>query len=442
MTDTQLTQCPHCKASFKVSEEQLSVANGRVRCGACLNIFDAIAYRINTPLIDDEDEELARRIASMEKELSMPDEAIDLESELLFDSTPKQHSDSEDLPRDAIKDDSSDDTLFADDPEEDKQEKGYRGSGKFSDELSTTFLALESSSDAPFGADHHADELIAEEATDNIDESWAASILNDLDEPEQPQEKSAAPSQKGPLSDQPDTESPAIQATQEFSLSDLTSNAETLRQGKTTDHLQHNDHSLDKHDLNALSFQYDQDQPAKFKWLLWSLLGIINVALLLLLAAQASWYHYEKLAKYPKVAALYEFACQHLGCTLPELSDVSKITSRGLVVKSHPTVFKALIIETVMTNQAAFDQPFPDISLSFSDLNNNIIAQRLFRPHEYLTSEISNWPAMPSGQPIQITLEIIDPGPQAVNYSVEFYRHTLSEDVQKSDQMSTNKSKI
>ncbi|WP_197486112.1 MJ0042-type zinc finger domain-containing protein, partial [Oleiphilus sp. HI0061] len=44
MSNQRLTQCPHCKASFKVSEEQLSAANGRVRCGACMNIFDAIAY--------------------------------------------------------------------------------------------------------------------------------------------------------------------------------------------------------------------------------------------------------------------------------------------------------------------------------------------------------------------------------------------------------------
>ena len=32
--------CPGCKTRFRVTEEQLGVANGRVRCGACLTVFD------------------------------------------------------------------------------------------------------------------------------------------------------------------------------------------------------------------------------------------------------------------------------------------------------------------------------------------------------------------------------------------------------------------
>ena len=32
--------CPACETRFRVTEEQLGVANGRVRCGACLTVFD------------------------------------------------------------------------------------------------------------------------------------------------------------------------------------------------------------------------------------------------------------------------------------------------------------------------------------------------------------------------------------------------------------------
>ncbi len=39
-----LTQCPHCDTVFQVSDEQLSVAEGRVRCGCCQGVFDAIAH--------------------------------------------------------------------------------------------------------------------------------------------------------------------------------------------------------------------------------------------------------------------------------------------------------------------------------------------------------------------------------------------------------------
>ena len=36
-----ITQCPRCQTRFRVTAEQLETANGRVRCGACLAVFQA-----------------------------------------------------------------------------------------------------------------------------------------------------------------------------------------------------------------------------------------------------------------------------------------------------------------------------------------------------------------------------------------------------------------
>ena len=41
MTDSFVTQCPHCQTSFRVTHHQLSVARGVVRCGNCLQVFNA-----------------------------------------------------------------------------------------------------------------------------------------------------------------------------------------------------------------------------------------------------------------------------------------------------------------------------------------------------------------------------------------------------------------
>ena len=38
--DRLTATCPQCGTRFRVTVEQLAVANGRVRCGACLTIFD------------------------------------------------------------------------------------------------------------------------------------------------------------------------------------------------------------------------------------------------------------------------------------------------------------------------------------------------------------------------------------------------------------------
>ncbi len=41
MTSSQLTQCPKCQTSFRITSTQLRAAAGSVRCGSCLEVFDA-----------------------------------------------------------------------------------------------------------------------------------------------------------------------------------------------------------------------------------------------------------------------------------------------------------------------------------------------------------------------------------------------------------------
>ena len=41
MSKTFLTQCPHCNTRFRVSSEQLFAAQGAVRCGSCMQVFNA-----------------------------------------------------------------------------------------------------------------------------------------------------------------------------------------------------------------------------------------------------------------------------------------------------------------------------------------------------------------------------------------------------------------
>ncbi|MCP4598295.1 DUF3426 domain-containing protein [Neptuniibacter sp.] len=41
-----ITQCPNCSTQFRVTAGQLKVAKGQVRCGACLNVFDATTHQV------------------------------------------------------------------------------------------------------------------------------------------------------------------------------------------------------------------------------------------------------------------------------------------------------------------------------------------------------------------------------------------------------------
>ncbi len=47
MPEEKYTRCPGCRTIFRVTEEQLAVRDGRVRCGHCKNVFDGNAERIS-----------------------------------------------------------------------------------------------------------------------------------------------------------------------------------------------------------------------------------------------------------------------------------------------------------------------------------------------------------------------------------------------------------
>ncbi len=44
VTPSAITQCPHCRARFRIRAEHVKAHAGLVRCGACRGIFDAVAH--------------------------------------------------------------------------------------------------------------------------------------------------------------------------------------------------------------------------------------------------------------------------------------------------------------------------------------------------------------------------------------------------------------
>ena len=89
-------------------------------------------------------------------------------------------------------------------------------------------------------------------------------------------------------------------------------------------------------------------------------------------------------------------------------------------VVSHPNAENALLITSTIKNNAEFVQAFPDMVLTFSDINQKVIAHRTFKPEEYLAKDVDIAQGMAPGIPIRITLEIVDPGEAAVNFEFDF----------------------
>jgi predicted Zn finger-like uncharacterized protein len=153
--------------------------------------------------------------------------------------------------------------------------------------------------------------------------------------------------------------------------------------------------------------------PPRRLWI-WPALGL----LVLVLAGQFLWLRFDELARDPGWRPLYARLCGVFRCELPVLRDLERLRTRNLVVRSHPDDGGRLLVQAMLVNEAEHPQPFPVLELRFSAANGVLVAGHRFQPAEYLAGDALGLAQMPARTPVQIALEVPDPGEEAVNYQL------------------------
>jgi predicted Zn finger-like uncharacterized protein len=152
-------------------------------------------------------------------------------------------------------------------------------------------------------------------------------------------------------------------------------------------------------------------------WYFRMLWPVMTFLALIAIVAQLAYFRFDHYARVQPYRNLYAVVCPMIGCKLPTLVDKKQIVTYNLVVQAHDQVEQALLVDVMLLNKAEFEQPFPDLLLSFSDMDDQVKASRRFTPKDYLGGELVGKKIMPSKQPIHITLEIKDP--QVDNYKMD-----------------------
>jgi predicted Zn finger-like uncharacterized protein len=143
-------------------------------------------------------------------------------------------------------------------------------------------------------------------------------------------------------------------------------------------------------------------------------------ALFLLLAGQLAWAWRATLLADPRVSEFAIGACEHLGCRLPAVADRARIVLMARDVRPHPSEPHALIISATLANQAPFAQPYPTVEITLSDVNERRIALRRFAPEEYIGDLRALGAGLPAGGTASLSLEVEDPGKDAVAFEFRF----------------------
>lgn len=196
---------------------------------------------------------------------------------------------------------------------------------------------------------------------------------------------------------EPDTEPQTTATEKPVDESQQTNSAETL-----------NIPQLIMDDLHAA--KAEQMRPSNTPWVVGCLV------LMLALTLQVVYHSRNDLAKDTNLRPWMIQMCQLTNCTLSQPYDIKQIDIIGREVRSHPSAKKALIASTTLINNAGFVQPYPLLTVVFSDINGKPLAQRRFAPREYLGNNVDLAAGMTPDMPVRIELELIDPGKAAVNY--------------------------
>lgn len=150
---------------------------------------------------------------------------------------------------------------------------------------------------------------------------------------------------------------------------------------------------------------------------LWSLGSLLLTATLIV---EYIWFNRDQFSHIPELQSTLNQLCQQIECKNVSLRDPKQIELITRNVYSHPNKKGALMINVTMKNNAKFAQPYPVMQVDFSDVRSGIVAARRFFPAEYLDSSSRKLPLIPPNTHADITLEIIDPGSQALTYEFNF----------------------
>lgn len=410
MSELLVTQCPYCQTRFRLTPEQLLVAAGNVRCGACLEVFNASEAEVTEAPATSAAEPPAPApvpapgSALLHDDLDEPDlQALGLDESIIDEVNPCGMTGHRKTGLEAVPVGSDDDTPadLASESVTDAQGRLSSRSIKtdspatpatesFSD-LHEDFLATPPAQDFGPEFDHNRSGI---QHLRPVDDDYADHGIFRRDRPtgsEQPAETSAT--------EQAEDE-PAI------------------------DH-EHIDNDRREPLISPLLLPelFDESlleeaptRRAQRPWL-W---GSLCLLALLALPAQFFYYNFDALARDQRSRALLENLCFIAQCELPARVDISRIRSANLLVRQHPEFPNALAIDVILYNRADFEQPFPVLQMQFTDAGGRDIASRRFRPEEYLAGELAGVRLMPPQTPIHVGLSMLDPGPQANGYSLEF----------------------
>ncbi len=457
-SNPMITRCPKCGTAFRITQSQLQSAKGAVRCGSCLHVFKAQEYLVTTP---------TTKTATQSQPPATPTPKTAIKPQPVIRVIDKSSLDQ------------TDDILISDDMDDTKSDtKSYEFDG-FMDidmtpkpEVSLFERKLrdkDPEEDTNSTADESWAEMLIEDEEDDTpqlavikpkteeqlaDDELASSMAMQA-EPSANRSPTTNPGLVFSLVGEPEDAPQQTRSDDDLILSDELANIPShqgftapanhntsttpdpklfaepdenpppkeeetsKRQVKTQPKIRAYDNSRSALLMNIMPAPIEFTAKRMRRWYQSKLWPTLSCLALIALIVQVGWFKFDYFSRVEPYRTGYVFLCPYIGCQVPTLVDTSRIITSNLSVRTNKEVPDALEVDVLIINNASFEQPFPDLELVFTDINENHVAARRFTPKEYLGGEMAGQQLMPQNQKVYISLDLVDPGAEAVNYYIQ-----------------------
>lgn len=420
------TQCPQCKTTFRVLATQLKAAKGQVRCGECGNAFDALENLMDP----------GRAAAAA---ASATEQARAYRHTAPSGPQPRVHAAT------AVTDAAAQRPSPTQPPfHEPKASSPITAKGRRQDDedFGAADKLTESLTLDPFGADHikalfpdvagdedilpgdrtDADARSSKEPADVTGGlgSWSATRSQDLGSLASAQEENLETHRKAArAAEHRPAPSDASDTAKDGEEPEHRSFPEPLEEASTAAASRDPDFARDERQDYVLppELEYEPKRKRLLPTAIWMVGTLLMAALLL-----GQFAHHEAAmlaSRYDEARPWLEELCKHTGCQLPPRRSLAAIEMTTNTVQSHPRYKDALLVTATLINRAPFDQPYPDVEILMTDLQERAVARRRFTPEQYLAE--AHKETFESQGTAHLMLEVTDPGPSAVSFEFNFY---------------------
>ncbi len=123
--------------------------------------------------------------------------------------------------------------------------------------------------------------------------------------------------------------------------------------------------------------------PAASPYRTWWITGIALLALLLIL--QSMTYFRGALSRdMPSMRPILSGYCAIVGCEIPLPRNADAITIESSDLKQFPDRPKEILLTALLRNRADYDQAYPSLELTLTDIADNTVAKKIFHPADYV----------------------------------------------------------